>query len=179
MLEPSAEWYREIAEWGTASPGWVHGLALFGTQALLAAFAALTLLAWWRTRRLPVLLAPLLAAGAAWLFSDLIKNVVRQDRPCLAIPIPGGTIKNCAEVSVWSLPSSHSAAAAAFAVALSMLWRRITAIAVLLALLEGFSRIFIGVHYPHDVLTGFLLGAALGTVGVLACNNSRLRLQTS
>ncbi|TDD43193.1 phosphatase PAP2 family protein [Saccharopolyspora elongata] len=180
MLEPSAEWYREIAEWGAASPGWVHGLALFGTQALLAVFAALTLLAWWRAdRRPPVLLAPLLAAGAAWLFSDLIKDVVRQDRPCLAIPMPGGTIKDCAEVGVWSLPSSHSAAAAAFAVALSMLWRRITAIAVLLALLEGFSRIFIGVHYPHDVLAGFLLGAALGAVSVLACNNVRLRLQTS
>ncbi|MEV6234462.1 phosphatase PAP2 family protein [Saccharopolyspora shandongensis] len=180
MLEPSADWYREIAAWGTASPGWVHGLALFGTQALLAVFAVLTLLAWWRAdRRLPVLLAPLLAAGAAWLFSELIKNIVRQDRPCLVMRIPGGTIKNCAEVSAWSLPSSHSAAAAAFAVALSMLWRRITAIVVLLTLLEGFSRVFIGVHYPHDVLAGFLLGAALGAVSVLACNNVRFRQNPS
>ncbi|MEV0698795.1 phosphatase PAP2 family protein [Saccharopolyspora sp. NPDC050389] len=172
MLEPSVEWYRTIAEWGTATPGWVHVLALFGTQALLAAFAVLTLLAWWRVdRRLPVLFAPLLAAGAAWLFSELIKNIVQQDRPCRAMAIPGGTIKNCAEVSAWSLPSSHSAAAAAFAVALSMLWRRITAIVVLLALIEGFSRVFIGVHYPHDVLAGFLLGAALGVVSGYAGKN--------
>lgn len=174
LLELSAEWYRAIAEWATSTPGWVHVLALFGTQALLAVFAALTLVAWWRAdRRLGVLVAPLLAAGVAWLLSDLIKDLVQQERPCRAMAIPGGTIKNCAEVSAWSLPSSHSAAAAAFAVALAMLWRRITAIVMLLALLEGFLRIFIGVHYPHDVLAGFLLGAAVGAASAFACNALR------
>ncbi|WP_010312223.1 phosphatase PAP2 family protein [Saccharopolyspora spinosa] len=89
--------------------------------------------------------------------------------------IPGGTVENCADVSIWSLPSGHSATAAAVAVALAMLWRRITAIVVLLALLEGFSRIFVGVHYPHDVLAGYLLGAVLGAASVFACNALRFQ----
>ncbi|MGP4016904.1 phosphatase PAP2 family protein, partial [Saccharopolyspora sp. 5N708] len=179
LLELSATWYRAIAEWAKSTPEWVHGSALVGTQALLAVFAALAVLGWWRTdpqkfelggrradRRLFVLVVPLVAAPVSWLLSELIKDQVQQERPCRALRIAGGTIANCADVSNWSLPSSHSAAAAAFAVTLSVLWRRITALAVVLALLEGFSRIFIGVHYPHDVLAGFALGAAVGAVTV-------------
>ncbi|WP_190820421.1 phosphatase PAP2 family protein [Saccharopolyspora pogona] len=176
LLELSAEWYRAIAEWAISTPHWVHAFALFRTQALLAVFALLTLVAWWRAdRRLAVLVAPLLAGGAAWVAAGLVKDVFQQDRPCRAMTIPGGTIENCADVSIWSLPSGHSATAAAFAVALAMLWHRITAIAVLLALVEGFSRIFIGVHYPHDVLAGYLLGAVLGAVSVFACNALRFQ----
>ncbi|PKW13104.1 phosphatase PAP2 family protein [Saccharopolyspora spinosa] len=176
LLELSAEWYLAIAEWATSTPHWVHALALFGTQALLAVFALLTLVAWWRAdRRLAVLVAPLLAGGAAWVAAGLVKDVFQQDRPCRAMTIPGGTVENCADVSIWSLPSGHSATAAAVAVALAMLWRRITAIVVLLALLEGFSRIFVGVHYPHDVLAGYLLGAVLGAASVFACNALRFQ----
>ncbi|MCI2421191.1 phosphatase PAP2 family protein [Saccharopolyspora sp. K220] len=174
LLELSATWYRGIAEWATSTPEWVHGLALFGTQALLGVFAALAVLAWWRVDRRPfVLIAPLVAAPVSWFLSELIKDQVQQLRPCRALPIPGGTIENCADVSNWSLPSSHSAAAAAFAIALSVLWRRITELAVVLALLEGFSRIFIGVHYPHDVLAGFALGAVVGAVSVWRIRGER------
>ncbi|MCC5697916.1 phosphatase PAP2 family protein, partial [Klebsiella pneumoniae] len=63
-------------------------------------------------------------------------------------------LAQCPEHDDWSLPSNHSAIAAAFAVALAAQWRKITSLVVLLALLEGFSRVFIGVHYPHDVLLG-------------------------
>jgi membrane-associated phospholipid phosphatase len=174
LLELSEAWYRGIAGWAASTPEWVHALALFGTQALLAVFGALTLLAWWRVdRRLPVLVVPPLAAVASWALSEVIKDLVQQLRPCRALTMVGGTIADCADVSRWSLPSSHSAAAAAFAVALAMLWRRSTALVVFLALLEGFSRIFIGVHYPHDVIGGFALGASVAAGLVLATRLAR------
>jgi len=37
--------------------------------------------------------------------------------------------------------------------------RPVLVIAAALALLEGFSRVYIGVHYPHDVIAGLLVGA--------------------
>ncbi|MDA3649169.1 phosphatase PAP2 family protein [Saccharopolyspora indica] len=162
LIDLSADWYRAIASWAAGTPVWAHHVALFATQGLLGVLAALTVLSWWRAGRRPQLLVPLLAGALGWVLADLVKEVFQQPRPCHAMPIE--TVRACAEVSVWSLPSGHSTAAAALAVALALQWRRIAALALAIAVLEGFSRIFIGVHYPHDVLAGFILGAVLAVV---------------
>ena len=81
-------------------------------------------------------------------------------------------LAQCPEHDDWSLPSNHSAIAAAFAVALAAQWRKITSLVVLLALLEGFSRVFIGVHYPHDVLLGFFVGGMVAAVVVAETERS-------
>jgi undecaprenyl-diphosphatase len=54
----------------------------------------------------------------------------------------------------------------AIAVDLLLVSKRLGAAAVLLALAEGFCRLYMGVHYPTDVLGGFALGTA--TVLLLA-----------
>ncbi|MDA3627425.1 phosphatase PAP2 family protein [Saccharopolyspora sp. WRP15-2] len=177
MIDLSADLYRAIASWADATPLWAHHIALLATQALLAGLAALTLLSWWRAERRAAHLIPLLAGVLAWVLAELLKDVIRQPRPCRTIPID--TIKACAEVSTWSLPSSHSAAAAAFAVALVLQWRRIAPLAATLAVLEGFTRIVIGVHYPHDVLAGFILGAVLAVVCTRLGSRARSRGTTA
>ncbi|MFB7574800.1 phosphatase PAP2 family protein [Streptomyces sp. NPDC056165] len=55
-----------------------------------------------------------------------------------------------------SQTGGHSTAAFAAVAALWLLDRRLSAIAAVFALFEGFTRIYLGAHYPHDVL-----GAAL------------------
>lgn len=162
LIDLSADWYRAIASWAAGTPLWAHHVALFATQALLIGLAALTVLLWWRAERRWEHLIPLLAGALGWVLADLIKEVFRQPRPCHAMPIE--TIRACTDVGVWSLPSGHSTAAAAVAVALALQWRRIAALALTIAALEGFTRIFIGVHYPHDVLAGFILGGVLAVV---------------
>ena len=70
-----------------------------------------------------------------------------------------------------SFPSGHTAASIASAVALCRFLKKRYSIPLLaLALLIGFSRLYIGIHYPTDVLTGLLDGIALGIGGILIEN---------
>lgn len=42
---------------------------------------------------------------------------------------------------------------------LLLTWRPLGLAVLPVAVLAAFSRVFVGVHYPHDVVAGFLLGA--------------------
>ncbi len=100
---------------------------------------------------------------AGWA-EDWMKNAVARPRPCLVIegvrlilPCPGS----------YSMPSGHALSSFAFAVPLWYLTRRFMEtwwriFPLLLAAMVSFSRIYLGVHYPTDVLVGALLGAAIG-----------------
>ena len=61
-----------------------------------------------------------------------------------------------------SLPSSHSANWAAASVVACFFFRRLARVLVPLTILVGLSRIYNGVHYPSDVLAGWVLGAGSG-----------------
>ncbi len=106
-----------------------------------------------------------LAVALSWGLSDVItsailKPTVQRIRPCHEVAIPVITYENkCG--GVFGFPSSH--AANAMAVAYSFYYFiKITYIWVFFlynwALLQGMGRIFLAVHYPSDVLVGFLIG---------------------
>lgn len=168
----SAEWYREITEFARTTPHWFQDLAEIGTEAVLLIFAALFLGAWWRARRgddrtmALALLAPV-AMVMSYLVSEIVKNTLRIDRPCRLVH-GVVTIAGCPEYGDWSLPSNHATLAGAAAVALAIAWRRTLLYVPVLAVLGAFSRVFVGVHFPHDVLAGLLLGAVVAPLAVLA-----------
>lgn len=170
----SAELYRLIAGSAVLLPSWARGLVDAGTDAGLVVLALFFPAAIWRARaddahRLSsALLAPF-AAGVAGLTSEGLKAVIREDRPCRAVvrglPCPAPTD--------WSFPSDHAAIGAASAVALALVWRRLAAVVLPLAAAVAAGRVFIGAHYPHDVIAGFALG---GSVAALLLIPSAQRL---
>lgn len=131
---------------GDAGLGWI-ALGL-----LLAAFA--------RTRRRGA--AMLAALASEYVICDLvIKKLVLRPRPYLIIPqlellVP---LERSA-----SFPSGHSASSFACAYMLARLFGKKGAWAYLPASLIALSRVYVGVHYPSDVVAGILLGTAVGVI---------------
>lgn len=72
--------------------------------------------------------------------------------------------------SSWSFPSGHSSSSLAASVALLCTNKKFGIPAVILGVLIAFSRIYVHVHYPTDVIVGILVGAILGVVAGFIAN---------
>lgn len=115
-----------------------------------------------------------LTAACVWsadLVSLGLKALVQRPRPFETIPradplLGGATIGQ-------SMPSGHAATSFAGAVVLTYLFPRSAPYVFLLAVAIAFSRVYVGVHYPSDVLAGAALGACVGLAGVLVVRPRR------
>lgn len=127
-----------------------------GNAGLLWIILSLAMLCWKPTRK----------AGALAIFAMLlgllctnvtIKPLVERARPWLDLPITPLVVEN----DPHSFPSGHTCAAFATGMiwlrTLPWKWGRI--LAVILAVCMGLSRLYVGVHYPSDVLGGALVGS--------------------
>ncbi|GAA2706780.1 MULTISPECIES: phosphatase PAP2 family protein [Streptomyces] len=148
------------------APHWVDRVMEFvGEYGIVLGFAVLMLFAWWNVRRkedapcgTAALLWSPLAAGIALLINIPIRGFVRRPRPFLEhqgldVLVQGKTD--------FSFVSDHATLTMALGVGLFVANRKYGAIGIGLALLEGFSRVYLGVHYPTDVIGGFALGTAV------------------
>ena len=98
--------------------------------------------------------------------TNLAKYGFQRPRPCRVAELEGVIryiAKNCGPFGYFSGHSSNSMAIAFFiSLNLKNRYRSIFPMLVFWALCMGYSRIYIGVHYPADLLTGFTVGALMG-----------------
>ncbi len=143
-------WLANVARDVTSLGSWpvllLLSLAVIGYLLLVRAWGAAVLV-----------VAALAGAG---LFSQLLKDVFQRPRPDL--------VPHLDEVVTYSFPSGHSMLAASVYLTLGLLLARLLArrrlklyvfgVAIAATGLVGLSRVFVGVHYPTDVLAGWLGG---------------------
>ena len=138
-------------------------LSLAGSYSLIWLVIAAALLARKTTRQAGV--AAVSAVALAEAIIALLKPIFMRPRPFLVDPSVTLIINSPGD---WSFPSGHAAAACACAVAIAVtlgarrwrIWLPIIALAALMA----FSRLYLFVHWPTDVLAGAVLGVSVGMV---------------
>ncbi|KUM84041.1 MULTISPECIES: phosphatase PAP2 family protein [Streptomyces] len=163
--------YTDVVNLAHRSPGWLDDTVSAWSTYGLAVFAVLMAVVWWRARRVSattalVALAVPVTVGAAYAVDAAVKLLVREDRPCQSLHV--ATLEACPAPGDWSFPSNHAAIAAAAAVALLFVSRRLGAVAAVAACAMAVSRVWVGAHYPHDVAAGVVVGALVAALGMTA-----------
>lgn len=135
-----------------------------GDNGIFCIAVAVLLLCFKRTRRAGLMLGIALLCGV--LCGNLcLKNLVARTRP---YDLPGVHVSLLVDVlHDYAFPSGHTLACFEMATVLLMTHRKSMGWpALVIALSVAFSRLYLFVHYPTDVLAGILLGVAFGMVGV-------------
>jgi len=119
-------------------------------------------------RRLALLVAFAVAIALSDLVGDqVLKPLLGRMRPCYALP-PGSFRWVGAASDVGSLPSLHSSNFFAMAGVAWAAGRRAGIAALVVAALVALSRVYLGVHWPTDVLAGAAWGLACAWAGLRA-----------
>jgi membrane-associated phospholipid phosphatase len=106
------------------------------------------------------------AAGVAWLLAHVAKAIADRLRP---YQVTADAVLRQQPAHGTSFPSSHTAVTLAVAIALvPFLARPLAAAGIGYAVLTGWSRVYLGVHYPLDILGGAGIGMAAAGVTLLA-----------
>lgn len=163
-------WMQQSLRFASATAFW-ELMTDLGNAGFLWIVTALVLLARRKTRTygIAVILALFLDVVIT---NGILKLLIARPRPFLThadiIPLikpPGG----------FSFPSGHSASSFAVSFVLyKLLPKRVGIPAVVLAVLIGFSRMYLGVHYPSDVLAGLVVGYGIARFVVWVLPKLRL-----
>ncbi|MEE8578301.1 MAG: phosphatase PAP2 family protein [candidate division Zixibacteria bacterium] len=127
-------------------------------------YGAVMLLILWkgdRSMRWLVLFSLVTIALCDQTSSNLLKHMIERVRPCKALENVN-LLVGCG--SGFSMPSSHATNAFGQALLFAIFYRRVRCVLLITASLIAISRVFVGVHYPSDVIVGAALGSLLALI---------------
>ena len=96
-----------------------------------------------------------------FLVSDFLKEIIERPRPFLALTDVKLLIE---KPNSFSFPSGHSANSFACATVIAKRIKPLAALVVSIAFTIGLSRVYVGVHFPFDVVGGAIIGIVCGLV---------------
>lgn len=148
---------------------WLHPVVAGYANDGVALFASLLLAGWWIARRAnnpsamtAAVWAPL-GVLAAIAINQPIADYINAIRPCNALPHI--VVLHCNTDG--GFPSDHAMMAGAVTAGVWLVNRRLGVIAAIAALAMAWARVYVGAHYPQDVVAGLSVGAALSVTGYL------------
>ena len=151
------EW---VSLWRTTPLNWFFlGLTVLGNA--LIGLGAVALSVFKRKRKVRIFLSYLVALAGGELITRLLKIFFSRPRPPKVIPdweVVGPILK------YGSFPSGHTLVAFLTACYLSRIYPRLGKGFYILAYGVGFSRIYLGVHFPTDVIGGGVMGYLVGRI---------------
>ncbi len=91
---------------------------------------------------------------SAWILAQTLKFLIQAPRPFDLLP----QVRSLISETGYSFPSGHATFYSALAFSIFFLHKKTGYVFILFAFLIGIARIAVGVHFPVDILGGFLLG---------------------
>jgi undecaprenyl-diphosphatase len=176
LFEENIEWFYHI-NWGLDNPFFDILMPLLSILGSVYGWAILCIVIYvfgGKFGRKVALLA-LLALLLTNVIVIILKFLVAEPRPFLTLP----NVDLLVQVDGQSFPSGHSASSFAAATLIGLKYRLESRGSLrmliyplfIFALLVGVSRIYIGVHYPYDVIVGALIGILCGLTVLKYENN--------
>lgn len=174
-------WFRDVNDFA-AHTTWLHAPMRLYAKDGVALFAVLLLAGWWIARRggdLPrmarALWAPL-GVLLALAVNQPIVNTVTEPRPYAALPHVLVLVSRSTD---YSFPSDHAVMAGAVVLGTVLTSRRLGWLAAAMALLMAFARVYVGSHFPLDVVAGLAVGTLVSAGGYLVVRRPLLALVTA
>ena len=132
---------------------------MFGDPLMFVLYCAL-LIVIRKTRKDGIVVTSAVLSGAL-ICNVFLKLLVRRDRPCWIRPDFPLLIKNPSD---YSFPSGHTMAMTAFSTVLIVRHPKLAWVLVPATFLLMFSRMYLYVHFPSDVLFSFVVGIIVGLI---------------
>lgn len=167
-------WFRNPQDMHqTIGPHWLTTAALdmtaLGGTTVLIFMVLVTLGFLWIARKRKAFFLVAAAAIGGQIFNSVLKSSFARPRPEI--------VPHLSEVHTASFPSGHSMMSAVIYLTIGVLISRLVAgpllrayilgVAILVTLLVGVTRVYLGVHYPTDVLAGWTAGLAWALICLL------------
>jgi membrane-associated phospholipid phosphatase len=163
-------WFRTVNDFARDTP-WLHTPAHLYAQYGVILFGAVLLFSWLLARRdgdlrrvSAALWAPAGALIALGINQSLVAAVA-ESRPYTVMP---GVLVLVSRSTDHSFPSDHAVMAGAVAVGVLLADRRLGVVTAVLAVLMAATRVYVGAHFPLDVVAGLAVGAIIALASYAA-----------